>query len=108
MQSKGVTSIDDTLRKKDEIVADAAWRALFDAADVGRSGKLSWETNQFHVFVRGVLAYAKFPEPAGGDEVMRKMFDTFAVDGSDIITEGDCKLMVSSAMDALAHSLNPV
>lgn len=106
LQSRGVTSFDDIVKKKEEILADAAWKSIFDAADVGRSGKLSWETNQFHVFVRGVLLYAKFPEPAGGDEVMKKMFDTFAVEGSDIITEGDCKLMVGCVMDALAHAFD--
>merc|ERR1712051_1072939 len=104
LKGSGVTGADDILKKKEAILG-VEWDGLFAAADVGNSGKLSWETQQFRVFVKTVLERAGLPEPAGGEEVNRKMFDTFAAEGSDIVTKSECKLMVETVIDAVALAM---
>lgn len=104
LKEKGVTGAEEILKKKDQILG-AEWDGLFAAGDVGNSGKLSWETQQFRVFVKGVFVKTGLPEHAGGEEVNRKMFDTFAPEGSDIINKDECKLMVGTVMDAVAFAM---
>lgn len=104
MQSQGITGVQHVLSKKEKVLADVEWRRVFETADVGRSGLLSWRTKQFHVFVREVIAFVEFPEPEG-EEVSWNMFEAFASEGSDVITENECKTMVGAVMDAAAFAM---
>jgi len=103
LQKHNITGPDGVLKNKDKLLGEG-WEGIFAAADVGRSKRLSWTTKQFHVFTREALKFMQFPEPTQ-EEVMRLMFGAFAGDGSDIITEDECKTMVSAVADAIAAGM---
>jgi len=105
LKKKGITGAQGLDEKKKELLEGETWKHLFEAADVGRSGLLSWNTKQFHFFVNSMLHFVGFPEPAGGEKVMRKMFDAFAPEGEDLISEASCKAMVGAVMDAVISAL---
>merc|ERR1712183_771571 len=105
LKEEGISGADDIKRKREELLG-VEWDGLFKAADVGNSGKLSWETQQFRVFVKAVFEKAELPELVGSEEVNKKMFDTFAPEGSDIITKTECHLMVETVMDAVCVALS--
>jgi len=105
LKNQGITGAQDIQTKKEEIFKDEAWQQIFGKADVGCSGHLSWTSKQFHVFVGGVLTFLKFPEPAD-EEVNRKMFVAFASEGSNHITNTECKNMVEAALDAIAIAMS--
>jgi len=104
LKRQGISGVQDIQSKKEQIFKDEVWQHIFGKADVGCSGQLSWATKQFHVFVGGVLNFLKFPEPAD-EEVKRKMFVAFASEGSDLITNIECRDMVEAALDAITMAM---
>jgi len=101
LKKKGLTGAQGLEEKKKELLEGGTWEQVFGAADVGRSGLLSWNTRQFHVFVNSALRSVGFPDPAGGEEVMRRMFDAFAPESEDLVSEASCKAMAGAVMDAV-------
>jgi len=84
-----------------ELKGNMTWAsAIFRAADVGQSGILSFTTRQVHFFDKKIFEHIGF-DGFGKDDLFRKMFEIFTLEGSDTITESACMLMVEKLIEAL-------
>jgi len=89
-----------------ELNSDMSWViAIFKTADVGESGMLSFTTRQVHFFDKKIFEHIGF-DGSGKEDLFRKMFEIFALEGSDTITESACILMIQKLIEAFIQALS--